>query len=242
MSLSSDRIGREPKAQPASVLRRPDESDARVLMSPPCRHSAIYRGKRVLDVTCALVSLALFLPVLIFISLAIKVSSKGPVLYSQTRLGYGGRPFRCLKFRTMAQDADQRLQEILATCPSAAREYSEYAKLRADPRVTVVGRFLRRWSLDELPQIFNVLIGQMSFVGPRPILPHEVERYSDSLPRYISVKPGITGLWQISGRCQTTFAARVLFDQAYIENHSLRDDLAIIARTATVLLRRTGAY
>ena len=215
---------------------------AAAAMRPEHVPSKIYSGKRVLDLLVALVGIIVTLPFCLLISLAIACTSRGGIFYTQTRLGHGGRPFRCFKFRTMVRDADDRLHTVLASSSTAAKEYAQFAKLRSDPRVTKVGRLLRRWSLDELPQLINVLLGHMSIVGPRPILMTETDRYSSHLTDYMSVRPGITGLWQVSGRCETTFAARVEFDREYIETHSLKCDLSIIGRTAFVMAKKTGAY
>ena len=202
----------------------------------------VYPGKRVLDLSVALLALLVTLPVFLVIALAIAVTSRGGVFYTQVRVGRGGQGFRCVKFRTMVRDADDRLHAVLASSHDAAAEYAQFAKLKSDPRVTKVGRLLRRWSLDELPQLLNVVLGHMSIVGPRPILFNETKRYSHHLSGYMSVRPGITGLWQVSGRCETTFARRVELDQAYIQSHSLREDLSIIGRTGLVMLKKTGAY
>ncbi len=198
--------------------------------------------KRTLDIAVALVALLIGAPVLIVIALLVKLGSRGPVLYAHTRIGVNGRRFAAWKFRTMYIDGDNLLQAYLRIDRAARAEWQRDQKLRDDPRVTRIGNFLRRWSLDELPQIWNVLRGDMSVVGPRPIVNAEAERYGDVFSLYTSVKPGITGLWQVSGRNDTTYAERVRFDAYYVRNWSPWLDVYILARTLVVLLRRTGAY
>lgn len=201
-----------------------------------------YRGKRVVDVTVASLVLLLGLPLLAVIAFAVAVSSPGPVFYRQVRVGLGGRTFPCLKFRTMVPDAEVRLAAMVAVCPRVAAEYAASAKLKNDPRTTRIGRVLRRSSLDELPQFINVLRGHMSVVGPRPIIEQELHRYGDHMSAYLSVRPGVTGAWQVSGRSETTYEDRVALDRKYIDNHNLRADLSIVFRTLWVVLKRSGAY
>ncbi len=209
---------------------------------PPVEHSHAKRYlKRIYDFEVAIAAIGLLLPVMVLIALAVKLTSRGPILFAHTRIGLQGREFRCLKFRTMAVDAEERLAELLRD-PVHAAEFRENHKLRKDPRVTPLGRFLRASSLDELPQFFNVLAGHMSVVGPRPIVHEELERYGDAAAHYLSVRPGVTGPWQVSGRSDTTFAQRVAMDRAYVESLSLRSDLRVTAATVGVMLRRVGAY
>jgi len=183
----------------------------------------------------ALLTLA---PVLLGIAVAVRMSSPGPVLYRQERVGVNGRTFTMLKFRSMVVDADRKLDELRAANISDGLLF----KLRDDPRVTPVGRWLRRLSLDELPQLFNVLGGTMSLVGPRPPLPGEVARYDSSVSRRLLVKPGLTGLWQISGRSDLPWEEAVRLDLRYVENWSLATDLLIIWKTGRAVLSRSGAY
>jgi exopolysaccharide biosynthesis polyprenyl glycosylphosphotransferase len=195
--------------------------------------------KRSVDVLGAAVILALSAPVLALIALAVGLSSRGPVLYRSVRTGQEGQLFSVYKFRSMFRDADQRRDE-LATLNEA--HGGVLFKIRNDPRVTPVGRLLRKLSLDELPQLINVLGGSMSLVGPRPPLPNEVERYDGHVHRRLLVKPGMTGLWQVSGRSDLSWEESVRLDLYYVENWSLALDLAIIARTVWTVIRTRGAY
>jgi len=196
--------------------------------------------KRVLDVLLAAGGLLVFGPAMFFTALLIW-QSKGPALYRQERIGINGRPFRCLKFRTMVVDSQERLAAFLVGNEEAAREWRETHKLRDDPRVTRIGRFLRKSSIDELPQLINVLRGEMSIVGPRPIVQAEVEKYGEHFAAYASVPPGITGLWQICGRSDIAYAERVRLDVMYVENWTLFGDLMIIFRTIPAVLQARGA-
>jgi len=199
-------------------------------------------AKRISDVVLAGAGGLLLLPLACAISLCIKLQSPGPVLYGQWRIGRGGKKFRAWKFRSMRSDADQVLEAYLQSDPELRSEWERTQKLRFDPRVTSLGRFLRRTSLDELPQLLNVLAGEMSLVGPRPIVEAEVSRYGDNFDLYKRVPGGVTGLWQVSGRSDTTYAERVSLDTFYIMNWSVWLDLCIIFRTFGVVLRSRGAY
>jgi exopolysaccharide biosynthesis polyprenyl glycosylphosphotransferase len=194
--------------------------------------------KGALDRVGAAIAIVLVAPVLLAIALAVKLSGPGPVLYRQERVGTHGKHYTMLKFRSMVDGADRRLQEVLALNEHDGVLF----KIRQDPRVTPVGRWLRRFSLDELPQLFNVLGGSMSLVGPRPPLPSEVERYDTSISRRLLVKPGLTGLWQISGRSDLSWEESVRLDLRYVENWSLALDLLILWKTASAVLARRGAY
>lgn len=167
---------------------------------------------------------------------------RGPVIYKHRRIGRGGRTFECLKFRTMVPNADQALRELLETDPELKLEWVRDHKLRNDPRVTFIGRFLRRTSLDELPQLWNVLRGEMSLVGPRPIVREELLRYGRKVQDYLAIKPGITGLWQVMGRNDTNYRRRVVLDTYYARNQNLLLDIYILVKTTSVVLGRTGAY
>lgn len=180
-------------------------------------------------------------PLLLLIALALKAGG-GPVLFVHWRIGRNGRPFPCFKFRTMTPNADARLQQLLAGDAEARREWNETRKLKDDPRVTRLGQWLRRTSLDELPQLLNVLRGEMSLVGPRPIVAEELPLYGGDQPFYTFVRPGITGLWQVSGRNDVDMSRRVALDRWYAANWSLWLDLVLLARTVPVVLRRRGAY
>jgi len=190
----------------------------------------------------ALLALVFFAPLMAFIALAILLFSPGPILFRQRRLGYSGRTFECLKFRTMEIDAEARLAELLARDPAARAEWHSSHKLRNDPRVSSFGLLLRKTSLDELPQLFNVLLGDMSVVGPRPIVQEEAYHYGRYIRAYFAVKPGITGLWQISGRNDTSYRRRVACDRRYVQTKSAWRDLVIIMMTLPVVLLGRGAY
>lgn len=215
------------------------------LSSPPgsCEASPYhYPAKRVLDVLLAVVIVAVVGPVLLGLALLVLFTSGRPVLYSHERVGRYGRHFQCHKLRTMVPDADARLESLLLEDADARAEFAATQKLRRDPRVTTIGRFLRRSSLDELPQFLNVLKGEMSVVGPRPVTSTELDRYGEAVKSYLAVRPGITGLWQVSGRSNVSYEDRVRLDAAYIHNMSLAFDVGLVIRTALVVLKRTAAY
>jgi lipopolysaccharide/colanic/teichoic acid biosynthesis glycosyltransferase len=198
-------------------------------------------AKRAFDMVAAALILLVAAPVLAAVWLTIRLTSRGPVLFVQARLGRGGARFGAFKFRTMVVDAEARLDALLASDPQAAEEYRVYKKLRRDPRVTAVGNVLRRLSLDELPQLLNVLRGEMSLVGPRCYLPRELPEMGAAAHEILSVTPGITGLWQVSGRNGTTFAERVRIDVGYARSASLALDLKILAKTVRVVATGHGA-
>lgn len=198
--------------------------------------------KRCIDVALTVGSGVFLLPALLALALAVRLDSKGAALFRHMRIGRGGRKFPVYKFRTMAVNSAEILEKYLAENPEARREWQETQKLKNDPRITRVGRFLRKTSLDELPQLINVLRGEMSLVGPRPIVDDEIARYGASFDLYSRVRPGITGLWQISGRNDLSYDDRVWLDRHYVCNWSVWLDILIIARTVPQVLRRTGAY
>jgi lipopolysaccharide/colanic/teichoic acid biosynthesis glycosyltransferase len=198
----------------------------------------IPRWKRLLDLSFASLLVLGALPLFLLIAAAVRVSSPGPVFFVQTRIGLGGEPFRMMKFRSMYADAERRRAEVAAL---SDRE-GICLKLRNDPRITPVGRLLRRWSLDELPQLLNVLAGDMSLVGPRPALPEEVALYPPDAHRRHAVPPGITGLWQVSGRADIGFSDMIALDLDYARRASLRLDLHILLRTFRAVTDGTGAY
>ena len=198
--------------------------------------------KRCIDLSLALATVTLGSPFLLAIAAAVKLTGRGPVFYGHTRIGQNGRPFKAWKFRTMYVDGDVILREHLARSPEARAEWDRDQKLRRDPRITWAGRFLRTTSLDELPQVWNVLRGDMSLVGPRPIVAAEVFRYGEAFRHYITVKPGITGLWQVSGRNDVDYDDRVRLDSFYVQHWSPWLDVYIIAKTGVALAQRSGAY
>lgn len=208
---------------------------------PGIGQTAMYGAKRLLDIVVASLLLVPLAPVLAVVAVAVKASG-GPLLFGHQRVGHNGRSFRCWKFRTMVPNAEAVLQQVLAADPERAEEWRQNLKLRNDPRVTAIGGFLRRSSLDELPQLFNVLCGDMSLIGPRPVTKGELERYGEEKDYYLAVRPGITGLWQVLGRNDTSYGQRVLLDAWYVRNWSLWHDLLILLKTVPVVLRGSGAY
>jgi lipopolysaccharide/colanic/teichoic acid biosynthesis glycosyltransferase len=197
---------------------------------------------RTMDITIALAAVLLLLPLLILVIVMLKLTSRGPLLFAHPRIGKGGQVFPCYKFRSMVVNSAEVLERHLAEHPEAMAEWQRDHKLRNDPRVTTIGRILRRSSLDEVPQIFNVLRGEMSLVGPRPIVAGEMFRYRQYIFDYMSVKPGITGLWQISGRNNTTYRRRVALDTAYARSRNVMLDIAIMARTVPAVVLGSGCY
>lgn len=198
-------------------------------------------AKRGFDLTAGIVLLFLLAPLMLLISVLIRTADGGPALFKQARIGRGGKSFRCWKFRTMACNADEALQHLLTTDPAAAQEWAESQKLTHDPRITPVGAFLRRSSLDELPQLFNIIAGEMSFVGPRPIVAAERERYGEAFSHCFSVPPGLTGLWQISGRSDCSYDTRVSLDSQYAAEWHLMLDAKILVKTVPAVLMQRGS-
>jgi Undecaprenyl-phosphate galactose phosphotransferase WbaP len=197
--------------------------------------------KRIFDTLVALVLIVLLSPLLLLLSLLL-LGDGGKVIFSQKRVGKNGRPFNCLKFRTMALDAEDQLKLLLAQSPEHKLQWEKDQKLKDDPRVSALGGFLRRTSLDELPQLFNVLQGQMSLVGPRPIVEAELQRYGSDASYYLMVRPGMTGLWQVNGRNDLDYESRVYLDTWYVKNWSLWYDLVILIKTIRTVLSSKGAY
>lgn len=205
-------------------------------------HRSAAMMKRMIDLLLTLPGIIVLLPLALLIAITIKVTSRGPVLYGHTRLGHNGKTFTALKFRTMYENGESLLQAHFQKHPEELDVWQRDQKLKVDPRITPIGSWLRRYSLDELPQLWNVLLGQMSLVGPRPIVSREVLKYGRSYDLYSRVRPGITGLWQVSGRNDTTYAERVAFDEYYVRNWSIWLDSYILARTAKAVLFAAGAY
>ena len=198
--------------------------------------------KRMLDILLILLALPLLLAVIGIVGACVMYGSPGPVFYSHRRIRQNGAFFSMWKFRTMCPNSAEVLDDHLARHPKARAEWNRTHKLRADPRVTPLGLFLRRYSLDELPQVWNVFMGQMTLVGPRPIVAAEVEKYGEGFRFYCRVKPGMTGLWQVSGRSELTYAERVALDCDYVERWSLRRDFVILGRTFSSVTNPDGAY
>jgi len=216
-------ISKEPSSLPAVEIIRNQSRSGRTL-------------KRIGDIVFSLIVLTLGSPIFILIAILVKLSSPGSVFYIQKRVGRNYREFGCMKFRTMYKDADDLLPNLLEKYPLMRKEFENDFKLRQDPRITKLGRFLRRFSLDELPQFFNVLKGEMSVVGPRPIVSNEINKYSVFMEEVISVRPGLTGLWQVSGRNNLSYKKRVELDLVYARNRNFILDLEIIILTFGVLL------
>jgi len=205
-------------------------------VNAPGYTSSQQRIKRVFDIIGSLISIIVFSIPLAVTALAIKLTSRGPILFKQNRIGENGKPFKVFKFRSMYADAEARLQEVLGG------KVGLFYKPKNDPRITPVGKFIRRYSIDELPQLFNVLFGTMSMVGPRPQIPAEVEQYEDGIERRLFVKPGMTGLWQVSGRNNLSVEESMRLDLYYVENWSLTEDMLILAKTAKAVIGKDGAY
>lgn len=198
--------------------------------------------KRTIDIILASVGILILLPLFLLCVLGVRLTSRGPILFRHNRIGFQGRTFGCLKFRTMQPDAAQRLEEHLQSDPAAMEEWRASHKLRNDPRVTPLGAIMRKTSLDELPQLLNVLAGEMSIVGPRPVTEDELPRYAGSAPLYMACKPGITGLWQVSGRSSSSYDERVKLDASYARSWTVAMDAKIVLMTIPVLLGSKDAY
>jgi lipopolysaccharide/colanic/teichoic acid biosynthesis glycosyltransferase len=197
--------------------------------------------KRGFDIVVATLLIVALLPVLVVLA-AVVMSDGGPAVFGHVRVGRNGKKFRCLKFRSMVVNAEEALKQLLASDPQARAEWEREFKLKNDVRVTRIGRFLRRTSLDELPQLWNVVRGEMSLVGPRPVIDKELERYGADVKYYLMATPGMTGLWQVSGRSQTDYATRVSLDVAYVNEWSLSKDVVILFKTFKVVVHGSGAY
>jgi lipopolysaccharide/colanic/teichoic acid biosynthesis glycosyltransferase len=200
------------------------------------------RLKRMFDVVVSATALAFLLPVFVTVAILIKVADGGPIFYRHTRVGRQGKRFKCLKFRTMAVDAEERLAHILLTDTQAALEWETSQKLRVDPRITRIGAFLRKSSIDELPQLLNVLRGEMSIIGPRPITRAELDRYGRERRYYLLVRPGITGLWQVNGRSRVGYEKRIRYDREYLEEWSWPGEFWILLMTIPAILNTDDAY
>ncbi len=217
------------------------KSNARSVSGRALRQGRSWRG-RAFDVALSSAALIFLFPLMVLVALAIYLEDGGPVLFFQSRLGFRGRGFPCFKFRTMCVDAEARLAAVLASSPAAQREWAQDHKLKSDPRITKLGGFLRKSSLDELPQLLNVLRGEMSLVGPRPIVQAEVQKYGRRFSHYCAVRPGLTGLWQISGRNDASYRSRVAMDVVYAKKRGPALDLKIIAGTIPAVIMSRGSY
>ena len=243
---SSSDLTAEATALNQAVLLRSYEParETTFRVATPSRHEPrlAYKAlKRLFDIAGALGLCLVFSP--LFLIIAVRMGlERGPILFRHRRVGQGGRSFDCLKFRTMVPNAEQTLRDLLEKDPQARAEWLRDHKLRNDPRVTRLGRFLRKTSLDELPQLWNVLRGEMSLVGPRPIVKDEMLRYGRYLPSYLAAKPGITGLWQVTGRNDTDYRRRIVLDTYYVRKQTFVMDLKILLKTVKVVLWGRGAY
>lgn len=199
-------------------------------------------AKRTLDLFLLLISAPLTIPVTLIVAVLVKLTSRGPVFYGHKRIGKNGKEFKCWKFRSMVVDADKQLEKILAENPAMRAEWEKDRKFTNDPRVTRLGKILRKTSLDEIPQFFNILTGEMSFVGPRPVTTPELTKYGDKVNFILSVTPGLSGMWQISGRSDTGYEERITLDAYYIHNWTIWLDLWILIKTVYVVLKGKGAY
>lgn len=233
-------VGRETQTH----FAHPDEAvgtkpSVAVFHSNSGKQLTLYQfSKRTLDVLVSACLLLLSLPLFLVIALCIKVNSRGPVFFKQRRLGLGGKEFWCYKFRTMVVDAE----DLLKRSEHLRNQFQDGFKIKNDPRVTSIGAFLRKTSLDEIPQFVNVLLGDMSLIGPRPIVPPELSKYGDYADKLLTVKPGLSGMWQACGRSDTTYAERVQMDMAYIDSRSLLLDMRLILLTALSVVKGRGAY
>jgi exopolysaccharide production protein ExoY len=226
--------------------RLPQQCESAGLLEPAMQRAPPGRApemrERFVEIPICLVALLFLAPLMLVIAAIVRLHDGGPALFGHVRVGKDGRRFRCLKFRSMAPDAEDRLAALLRSDPQAREEWRRDHKLRNDPRVTNIGRFLRKSSLDELPQLFNVLLGEMSLVGPRPIVAAEITRYGRFYARYCSIRPGVTGLWQVSGRNEVDYRRRVALDLLYIKRRNLPFYLWILLATVPAVLTRRGAH
>lgn len=243
----SDQLGQSLKPRKVSgadVVRLEFAGDALASPAPAgvASHVLDDLAKVALDRIGALCGIVLLSPIMAMVAVLIWLRDPGPVLFGHTRIGRGGQKFRCLKFRTMVRNGDEVLAAHLQADPDAALEWEATRKLKSDPRVTPIGRVLRKTSLDELPQLFNVLIGEMSLVGPRPIVDAEAHHYGAAMQDYTAVRPGVTGLWQVRGRSDTSYPERVKLDQEYVRQRSFGMDVKILFATVVVVVKGRGSY
>ena len=222
----------------SSVAKPGHKGGQRVSIPQPIGRSS----KRFVDVVIASSALILLSPLLLIVAIIVKFSDGGAVFYSHPRIGLGGTPFKCLKFRTMKPNAGAQLAQLLKADPEAKIEWEATRKLKSDPRITVVGGILRESSIDELPQLINVVRGEMSIVGPRPVTADELPLYGEYVSSYMAGRPGLTGHWQISGRNDVSYQQRVSLDVQYLQNWSLAWDFLIMAKTVPVLFTHRGSY
>ena len=223
------------------MAQQAKRADGQIVRPLNWRGQLQYKGalKRVFDLALCLILIPVICPVIMFLYL-LALRDGGPGFFGHWRCGRNGRAFQCLKIRTMVPDAERRLESMLLQHRDLRQEWSRSQKLRVDPRVTPLGRVLRKTGLDELPQIWNVIQGDMSLIGPRPVTEQELERYGRDRAAYVDVRPGITGLWQVSGRNDISYAERVAMDVSYLSRRGFLRDVKIISQTASAVFRRTG--
>lgn len=241
--VDGTQFAREDGVETRSGFSSPSPMDRRSIVTDTQFTRRFYIGqklKRCFDIVSASLLLLVTFPVFFVLWWCAKRDG-GPAFFQHIRIGRGGRSFGCYKFRSMVMDSDRVLKRLLETDPTAAREWAATQKLQKDPRITPVGRLLRKTSLDELPQLLNVIKGEMSLVGPRPVVRSELEYYGGNVKYYEAVRPGITGLWQISGRSDTTYAERVALDTEYVQKWTLRRDVMILLKTIPAVLAQKGA-
>jgi exopolysaccharide production protein ExoY len=233
-------------SRPEIAAARAVHSESAPAVGMPSRIGLSATGfalKRVFDLLSVIVILALFGWLMVIIAVMVRMSGGKKVIYGHTRVGRHGRPFKCLKFRSMVSNSDEVLRNLLETDPDARAQWERDFKLKDDPRITRIGRFIRKTSLDELPQLWNVVKGEMSIVGPRPVVQAEFEQYYDGArEHYLAVPPGLTGLWQVSGRSDLDYAQRVELDKSYVEKSNVFYDFIIVMRTVKVMVVKRGAY
>lgn len=222
----------------ATTALPPFEAEVRPVVKPTALGGL---SKRVFDIIFIILSFPFIAPLMLGVILLIIATTKGPVFYGHKRIGHGGQFFKCWKFRTMVQNGDETLARYLEANAQERMLWQTHRKLQSDPRVTPLGRVLRKLSIDELPQLFNILIGDMSIVGPRPVTADELDFYGSSLDHYLSCRPGLTGLWQVSGRSNTTYRYRVALDRLYVTRWNLVMDLWIVLKTVPAVLSSRGA-
>ena len=203
-----------------------------------CKNTIYIKVKKVIDVILATIGLIILTPVFAIIALAIKIGSKGPVFFKHTRIGKNGKIIKIYKFRTMVDNAEELIKNFT---PEQMKEYKENYKLSNDPRITKIGKFLRRASLDELPQLINIIKGDLSIIGPRPVVEEELKKYGDNAGKFLSVTPGLTGYWAANGRSCTSYEQRMEMELFYVDNISLKLDLQIILKTVEAVINRRGA-
>ena len=227
-----------------AIINEKPVNNIRIINKEKTNKKILYRAiKRMIDIIGAIVGIIFLIPTTIAVCLARKISKedKGPLFYEQLRYGKNGKVFRLYKFRSMCIGADEKLKEYLANNEEARREFKKTHKLQNDPRITSIGNFLRKTSLDELPQVINILKGEMSFVGPRPVVEKEVEDYGKNKDKFLSVKPGLTGYWQVNGRSNTTYEERMEMELYYVDNCSLWLDIKIFFKTFITVFKKEGA-